>query len=64
MAVVMAAKRTSPMPSDLLELAFPGVRSGEKVARDGEELRDSDFLIGRHLSTASTDARQGWTWRG
>ena len=60
MAVVIAAKRVSPIAS------FLGLVGGgsKGLCRGGEVLLVSERRIGRHLSTASTEARQGWTWRG
>ena len=63
MAVVMAAKRVSPMPSPLGLLG--GLAWGcRRPDRDGELLAESAILLGRHLRTASTDALQGWTCNG
>ncbi|KAL8893286.1 MAG: hypothetical protein Q9192_005420, partial [Flavoplaca navasiana] len=59
-AVVIAANRVSPIPSTRacgLTLA-PG---SNDTSREGEDPGDSDRLIGRHLMTASTEARQGCT---
>jgi hypothetical protein len=60
MAVVIAAKRTSPIPS-LVGWSFPDCRRG---VGEGDGARDPERRIGRHLRTASTEARHGWTWRG
>ncbi len=63
MPVVMAANRVSLMPSplDLVE----GLASGcKRLDLDGELFAESALLLGRHLSTASTEALHGWTWRG
>lgn len=65
MTVVMIAKRLSLIsPRPLCEL----LAELSRVDRDGESLTEaySGCLreAGRHLSTASTEARQGWTCRG
>ena len=63
MAVVMAAKRVSPMPSPLG--LVDGLAGGcRRLDLDGELLAESAVLFGRHLRTASTEALHGWTWRG
>ena len=63
MAVVMAAKRVSPIPSPLGLL--DGLAGGcKRPDLDGELFAESALLLGRHLSTASTDALHGCTWRG
>ena len=61
--VVMAAKRVSPIPSGGPWLGLLGPPMSVDVLR-GEPFGESVRLRGRHLSTASMEARQGWTWRG
>lgn len=63
MAVVIAANRVSPIVSP--RFGGPDFKDGSNEAsRDGDDRGDSEPLIGRHLRTASTEALQGWTWRG
>ena len=63
MAVVIAAKRVSPIASPLDFVV--GLPAGNKeFDREGESFAESFLLRGRHLSTASTDALHGWTWSG
>ena len=63
MAVVIAANRVSPMPSDRA-LVF-GLDDGSSgTFRGGERPGESDLRRGRHFMTASTEARQGCTCRG
>ena len=57
MPVVMAAKRGSPIPSPLgFTIGLPPESRG--LERFGESL-ESLVLRGRHLRTASTEARHG-----
>lgn len=59
-AVVMAANLVSPIASLLWDVVLEG---SSVASRLGDAL-ESDDRMGRHLRTASTDALQGWTWRG
>jgi hypothetical protein len=64
MALVSAANRTSDMSSAAARFAIVGAKGcvgefGSEVVLACEFRR-----MGRHLRTASTEARQGWTWRG
>lgn len=58
MPVVIAAKRVSPMasPLGLIEVLADGCR---RTDLDGELFAESALLLGRHLSTASTEALHG-----
>lgn len=63
MTVVMAAKRVSPILSfdGFLE---DGACGSNGMFRGGDESADDDDVglrFQRHLRTASTEARQGWT---
>jgi hypothetical protein len=62
MTLVSAANRTSDMSSEAARLAVVGAKGcvGESEMVLACVLR----RMGRHLRTASTEARQGWTWRG
>lgn len=58
----MATKRNSPIPSPLIRALDLGCKTSALL--DGDELDESDRFAGRHFKTASTEALQGWTWRG
>jgi hypothetical protein len=63
--VVKMANRSSGMESFRGGVAGGGAEGVSKgTVRAGELLRELDWRIGRHLSTASIEARQGWTWSG
>ena len=57
----MAANFTSPMTSARPE--WPVAPGSSGAALEGDTLVSLDFvhLVGRHLSTATTDALHGWT---
>lgn len=62
-AVVIAANRVSPIASGRAwPTGFGGGSNG--VFLGGDLPGDSGRLFGRHFRTASTEALQGWTWRG
>ena len=63
MAVVIAAKRVSPIPSPL-GLMDDFAAGCSRPDLEGELFAESALLLGRHFNTASTDALHGWTWRG
>ena len=61
--VVMAANRVLLIPSPRAWLQdFPGCMS--ELFLNPCAAGESELFVGRHLSTASMDALQGWTWSG
>lgn len=59
---MIATKRNSPIPSPLTGVIDLNCKMSARL--DGDELDESDRLAGRHFRIASTEALQGWTWRG
>jgi hypothetical protein len=65
MALVSAAKRTSEISTvTALGMTVPLGASGLLGEDESSTVVVAVRRMGRHFRTASTEARQGWTWRG